>query len=155
MWHGPKQECVHIYSITFLCLWIRRTGQGSTGNLKSKRTIKTNAEKDCFILTIRLPRTHQGVLSHAGLEVKKKGVMSMYHLCGALTPRILFYASNVLGLRPWGLGVKSRHQSQRHLPGKRDSAHRKYFYLRQNLPPTSTSFSHYCNFPRQSLPEKT
>ena len=120
MWHGPKQECVHIYGITFLCLWIRRAGQGSTGNSKSKRTINTNAEKDCFILTIHLPRTHQGVLSHAGLKVKEKSIMSMYHLCRALTPCSLFYASNVLGLWPRGEGVKSRHQSQRHLLGKRD-----------------------------------
>lgn len=53
--------------------------------------------EDCLTLTIRLPRTHQDALSHVGLEIKEKGVMSKYHLCGALIPLILSCASNVLG----------------------------------------------------------
>lgn len=45
--------------------------------------------KGGLILTIHLPRTHQGALSHAGLEVKEKGLMSKDHLRGALIPLIL------------------------------------------------------------------
>lgn len=63
--------------------------------------------KNHSILTIRLPRTHQGVLSHAGLEVKEKGIMSKYHLCGVLTtPLMLSCASNVLGQGHGGWGLR-------------------------------------------------
>lgn len=42
--------------------------------------------KDGLILTIHLPGIHQGALSHAGLEMKEKELMSKDHLRGARTP---------------------------------------------------------------------
>ena len=50
---------------------------------------------DGLILTIHLPRTRQGALSHVGLGVKEKGLMCKDHLHGALAPLIFSCAFNV------------------------------------------------------------
>ena len=44
---------------------------------------------DGLILTIHLPRTRQGALSHVGLGVKEKGLMCKDHLHGALHLHLL------------------------------------------------------------------
>lgn len=125
MWHGPKQEHVHIYGITFLCFWTRRTGQGNTDNLKSKRVINTNAEEESF------HSYHSSAKDTSGCSksCRPGGQGEGHHeevpsVWGTDHPPHALLCYKCSRARPWGVGVKGRHQPQRYLPEKRDFAHR-------------------------------